>query len=104
MILTILGLIDVALGGVLAASPYFSYAGVAIIGTLAIIALLKGLYSVLAAAASGYYLSIESWLDLIVGVLLLLTTMGIHFQWFLWIGIFMAAKGVYSIVSEMIGD
>ena len=104
MLLTILGLVDVALGAVLAASPYFSYAGIAIIGTLAIIALIKGLYSVLAAAASGYYLSVESWLDLIVGILLFVTTLGIHFNWFLWIGIFEAAKGVYSIFSEMIGD
>jgi len=104
MILTILGLIDVVLGGVLAASPYFSYAGVAIIGTLAIIALIKGVYSVLAGAASGFYLDVMGWLDLIVAVLLFATTAGIHFQWFLWIGIFMAAKGVYSIFAEMIGD
>jgi hypothetical protein len=104
MILTILGLIDVALGGVLAASPYFSYAGMAIIGTLAIIALVKGVYSVLAGVAAEFYFDLLGWLDLIVAVLLFLTTLGIHFNWFLWIGIFMAAKGVYSIVTEMIGD
>lgn len=104
MLLTILGLVDVALGIVLAASPYFNYTGMAVIGTLAVIALIKGVFSVLSAAAGGYYFSVESWLDIIVGVLLLTTTFGVHFSWFLWIGIFEAAKGVYSIFSEMIGD
>jgi len=104
MLLTILGLVDVFLGAVLAASPFFSYAGVAVIGTLAIIALIKGLYSVLAGAAAGWYFDILGWLDLIVAVLLFLAVAGIHFQWFFWIGIFMVAKGVYSVFTEMIGD
>lgn len=104
MILTILGLIDVLLGGVLAASSYFSYTAVAIIGTLAIIALIKGIYSVLAGFAGGIYFDLMGWLDLIVAALLFLTTIGVQFQWFFWIGIFMAVKGVYSIFTEMVGD
>ena len=104
MILTILGLVDVLLGGVLAASPYFSYAGVAVIGTLAIVALAKGVYSVLAGAAAGFYFDLMGWLDLIVAALLFITTFGVHFQWFFWIGILMAVKGVYSMFTEMVGD
>ncbi len=104
MILTILGLVDVMLGGVLAASPYFTYTGMAIVGTLAIIAAIKGVYSVLAGFAGGIFIDLMGWLDLIVAALLFLTTIGVQFQWFLWIGVFMAVKGVYSIFTEMVGD
>lgn len=104
MLLTIFGLADVVLGGVLAASPYFSYAGIGIVGALAVIALIKGIYSVLAGFASGFFLDVLGWLDLLVGALLFLSTIGISFKWFFWIGIFMVLKGIYSIATEMVGD
>jgi len=104
MLLTIFGLFDLILGGVLAASPFVSYAGLGIVGTLGIIGIIKGLYSTVAAAASSFYFDVLGWLDLIAGILLVLSTMDIKFTWFLWVGIFMAAKGVYSISMEIIGD
>jgi hypothetical protein len=104
VLLSIFGLVDVLLGGVLAASPFFSYAGMAVISALAAIAVVKGLYSVATAAFSSFYFDMLGWLDLIVGALLFLTVFGVHFPWFLWIGVFMAAKGVYSIGVELIGD
>jgi hypothetical protein len=104
LILAILGLLDIALGSCLAASPYFSYVGSGIITTLGIIALLKGLYSTLAAAASGFYFDLPGWLDLLVGLMLLLATVNIHFQWFLWMGVFMIAKGVYSVAASMVAN
>jgi len=104
VLLSVFGLVDILFGGVLAASQYFVYTGSAIIVTLAAIALIKGLYSTLTAALGGFYFDLLGWLDLIVGVLLFLTTLGIHFQWFFWIGIFMAAKGIYSIAIEFVGD
>ena len=104
MLLSILGIIDILLGGVLAGSPFFVYTASAIVAVLGIVALIKGAYSVLAGAATGFYMDILGWLDVVVGALLLITTIGISFQWFLWIGLFMAAKGLYSIAIEMIGD
>lgn len=104
MLLTIFGLVDVLLGGALVASSYFSYAGAGIIGTLAVIALIKGIYSVFAGAATGFYFDVLGWFDLIVGVMLFLSTFGTHFQWFFWVGIFEAIKGVWSIATEMVGD
>ena len=104
MLLTIFGLVDVLFGGVLAASPYFKYAGVGIIGILGILALIKGIYSTLAAASAGLYFDLMGWLDLLVGLLLLVSSWGVTFNWFLWIGIFMVIKGVYSILMEILGD
>ena len=104
MLLAIFGIVDVILGGVLAASPFVTYSGAGIIAVLAAVAIIKGLYSVVTAAGGGFYFDLLGWLDLIVGVLLFLATGGVKFNWFLWIGIFMVAKGVYSIAIEMVGD
>jgi uncharacterized membrane protein HdeD (DUF308 family) len=100
----ILGILDIIFGAVLAASTFIDFAGNGWILLFGILAIIKGVYSVLAAAGAGFYLDVLGWLDLLVGILLLLVHWNISFPFFLYIGILIILKGLYSFVVGMIGN
>jgi len=95
-LLVILGIIDIIIGIAVAVSPGMPLIASSIILTLGIIALLKGLYSVLTAAGAGFFLDVLGWLDLIAALFLFMTYWGWVFGFFLYVGIIMVIKGLYS--------
>lgn len=99
----ILGILDLILGAALAASTFADMAGNGWVIIFAVIAIVKGIYSVLTAAGAGFYFDVLGWLDLLVGALLLLVNWGIVFPFFLYIGILLILKGLYSFFVGMIG-
>ena len=104
VVLVILGIIDLIIGVLLVVSPAGGLVGNSIVFVLGIIALLKGLYSVLAAAGAGFFFDILGWLDLIAGIFLLLANWGIVFGFFLYVGILMILKAFYSAIVGLIGS
>lgn len=102
--LVILGILDLIVGVLLVVSPGGGLAGNGIVFIFAIIVLLKGLYSVLAAAGAGFFLDVMGWLDLITGFFLLLANWGFAYGFFLYVGIIMVLKAFYSIVVGLIGS
>lgn len=92
----LLGILDIILGAALAASTFADLSGSGWILAFGIIAILKGIYSVLTAAGAGFFLDVLGWLDLIVGILLLLVNWGIVFPFFVYVGILLILKGLYS--------
>jgi hypothetical protein len=104
VLVSILGALDIILGAALVAAALIDLAGNGWLFIFAIIALLKGLYSVLAAAGAGFFLDVLGWLDLAVGICLLLANWGIAFPFFLWVGIFMIIKGIYSFIMGIVSS
>lgn len=100
--LILLGIIDIVVGAFLASSGAFQFKGFGLIFILAIISILKGLYSVLAGMGAGFYMDIMGWLDLVGGLMLLLAFWGIHFYFFFYFGIFLILKGLYSAMMGFV--
>lgn len=94
----ILGLLDLLLGFTLALSGIIDFTGNSLIFFLFIIAILKGVYSILTAAGAGFYFDLLGVFDLVAGIFLYLVFTGMHFHFFLYIGIIVILKGVYSIL------
>ncbi len=103
MFLVVLGFLDLIIGTILVVSQFYTLAGNSIVLFFAVIALLKGIYSTLTAAGSGFYFDILGWFDLISAVLLFLVHIGIIFNFFLYIGIIMIIKALYSIAMGLMG-
>ena len=99
----ILGVLDIIFGAVLAASTFADLAGSGWVFLFGIIALLKGIYSVVTAAGAGFYFDVLGWIDLAVGVFLLLVNWNIVLPFFLYIGILVILKGLYSFFVGLIG-
>ena len=95
-LLVILGILDIIIGIALAVSPGISLVASGVIMALGVIALLKGLYSVGTAAGAGFFLDIMGWLDLIAALFLFMSYWGWAFGFFLYAGILMVIKGLYS--------
>jgi hypothetical protein len=89
MLLLILGALDIF------AASLLLFAGVfpEIAYLMGIIILFKGRFSVIGAAAGGYFFDIMGWIDLIAGMCL---CFGISIP-FIWLILFL--KGVFSILS-----
>jgi len=101
-VLLMLGVFDMMVGTVLVLSPFVSLEGNGFVLALGAIALLKGLYSYIAAAAAGFYFDLLGILDITVGTCLVFAAYSIVSGVFPWIGIFMVAKGLYSVIIFMI--
>ncbi len=95
--LLILGLIDIIAGIFLILNVS---AGVAF--TLGIIMALKGLWSIIASAAAGFYFEFPGIFDFIGGIFLFLVSQGVFFEFFLYIGLLLLLKGIYSLIISMI--
>jgi hypothetical protein len=104
MLLVVLGILDLVIGALLVISPGGGLAGSGIVFIFAVIAIIKGIYSVLAGAGAGFYFDFLGWLDLFAGFLLLLAQWGTVFGFFLYAGILMVAKALYSIFAGLVGS
>jgi uncharacterized membrane protein HdeD (DUF308 family) len=96
--LELLGIIDIISGVVLAVSTSFNLAGSGIALWIGIFMLLKGVYSVLTAAGAGFYFDVLGWLDLIAAASLFIVFFGVANEFFVYFGILMILKGIYSFV------
>ncbi len=101
-LLLIFGIFDLLVGVALILSPFVPFEGNGFVFSLGLMAIIKGLYSYLAAAASGFYFDVLGALDLALGLCLVLTVYGMVFDFFLWIGAFMIIKALYTIVIFLI--
>jgi len=104
MFIIVFAVIDLIVGIALAASPYFDFAGNTIIFYLAIIAIIKGVYSIVASLAAGFMYDIIGFIDLLTGIFLWLTTMGLVHHVFLYLGIIIILKGLYSFVVGLVSQ
>ena len=93
MILLILGLLDIAIGSVLVAYGAF---GAGIVVAVGIIALLKGMWSIISGIASGFWLDVLGFLDLLAGISLILG-FSIPYLW-----AFVILKGVWSMIMGLV--
>jgi uncharacterized membrane protein HdeD (DUF308 family) len=100
----ILGILDIIFGAVLAASTFAELSGNVWVMLFGVLAIIKGLYSVATAAGAGFYLDVLGWLDLVVGVMLLMVNWGFGFPFFLYFGILLILKGIYSFFVGMVGS
>jgi hypothetical protein len=96
MLLIILGILDIIIGIAVAVSTGIPLVASGVILTLGVIALLKGLYSVGTAAGAGFYFDVLGWLDLIACIFLFMSYWGWVFGFFLYAGILIVLKGLYS--------
>ncbi len=103
VLVAILGVLDIIFGAVLAAATFAGLAGNGWVMIFGIVAIIKGIYSVLTAAGAGFYFDVLGWLDMAVGFMLLLVHWGIVFPFFLYIGIILVLKGLYSFFVGLIG-
>ena len=101
MILLILGLLDVVAGIALGLTRGFPMVNNPLLFYLGVFFILKGLYSLLAAAAAGYFVSVMSWFDLLAGVFHLWANTGAQYPFFLYLGVVMVIKGLYSSGMEL---
>ena len=96
MLIFILGILDMIAGGLLWMSLGGGFTGSSTIMIFAIIFILKGIFSILSGAASGFYFDVLGVMDLITGFFLLLSIWGITFGFFFYLAIAMIIKGLYS--------
>jgi uncharacterized membrane protein HdeD (DUF308 family) len=99
MILIILGIFDIIMGVFLALSGPMK--GIDIILWLGVIVLLKGIYSMLSNFASGFLLDLMGVLDLLCGIFLVMAFYGFYYHFFLYVGILMFLKGLYSVIMGL---
>ena len=71
---------------------------------LGIIMLLKGVYSVLAGAAAGFYFDFPGMFDAAAGILMMVATTGFFLEFFIYIGLIVLIKGAYSIIISFMGQ
>ena len=93
---------DIIAGAVLALGGFFSYTNNFTIGVLALILILKGIWSVGLAAANRFYFDLIGLLDLAAGILLAIATFGFYMDLFSLVGIALILKGIYTVIVGMI--
>ena len=96
MLLFILGLVDIVVGVLLWFSSGSPLAASGLAITFGILWLLKGIYSIVAGASAGFYLDALGIFDLLSGIFLILSYLGLSWGFVLYLGILMIIKGVYS--------
>jgi hypothetical protein len=104
MFLIILGLLDIIAGGILALTALTGFEGNSILFWFAVIFLLKAIYSIGAAVAAGFFLDVLGYMDLVAAIFMFLIFWGfdLGFGIFLWFGLAMVIKGLYSFVMGVI--
>ena len=103
MFLIILGFLDICGGALLGFSLLPGVAGNPLFFWFGIVFLLKGIYSLFTAIGSGFYFDILGIMDTVSGVFLLLTLIGVTNEIFLYLGIGMVIKGIYSMLMGWCG-
>ncbi len=105
MIITILGLVDIIAGIILAVGGLPHFPGNGFVITIAIIMIIKGGWSWLSNLAmpdKGLKFDPMGILDIITGLFLVLVFSGIFFFFFAYLGIMLIIKGVYSFVVGLV--
>ena len=95
--LLILGLIDIIAGILL----IFNISN-SIVFFIGIFILLKGIWSIITGASAGFYFDIPGLLDLAGGLLIILIAFGIFSEVFVYFGLILIIKGLYSGVFSFI--
>jgi len=96
MITILLSAIDIVIGYCLMSSSLHS-----LFGYFTYIMLAKGFLSVIGSLTANYLFDWMGYLDVITGIVLLLTTMNVSFGFFPAIGFLLLAKGVYSLLRSL---
>jgi len=98
MLLTILGVLDVVIGAALWMSSGSPITGSTVILVLSLLWMFKGGWSILSSAAAGWFFDYMGIPDLIAGVLLMMSYLGISFGFFFYVALIMLAKGLWSFL------
>lgn len=98
MILAVLGVMDVIIGGALWMASGNPFTGSAVIITLAILWVLKGIWSILSSVASGFLFDFMGVFDLVSGLFLTLSYFGMAFDFFFYMAAIMLVKGFWSFL------
>ena len=98
MFLMLLGVLDVIAGLLLALSGTIPLTGNWFVIFFAIVMVLKGIWSVLAALGGGFKYDLLGLVDLVVGGVLWLVVSGWVNEAFLYLGIIVLIKGLWSFV------
>jgi hypothetical protein len=101
-LLLILGILDLIAGAALALSGFVPLTAVGLILAVGIITTLKGAISFLAAAGCGFYFDLLGILDVLSGIFLILAFLGTSLGFFVWFGVAMILKALWSIMMFMI--
>jgi len=101
-LLFILGIIDLIAGIALALTGFVPLAASGLILAIGVILALKGGISYLAAAGAGFYFDVLGVLDLLSGIFLILAFYGTVLGFFVWFGVAMILKALWSIVVFMV--
>ena len=101
-LLLILGILDLIAGAALAISGFVPLTAIGLIFAVGIIVTIKGVLSYLMAAGAGFYFDVLGILDLVSGVFLLLSFYGVAWGVFLWFGVAMMLKALWSIAMFMV--
>ncbi|RLJ06921.1 MAG: hypothetical protein DRP12_03205 [Candidatus Aenigmatarchaeota archaeon] len=91
MLLALLGFLDILVG-------IFLIFKIGFLFWFGIVWVLKGLWSVISSAGSGFWLDFLGWLDILAGGACLAVSFGLEFWIFFWLGVAMVLKGLYSLV------
>jgi len=92
----VLGITDIIAGIILALSGLVPLSGIQLIFAIGIIYVMKGFYSTGSAAVNGFYFDLLGWFDLALGAFLILAFLGMHMGIFLFLGIAVTLKGLYT--------
>jgi hypothetical protein len=103
MLLVLLSILDLAAGALLSLSGFLQYTNSGFIGILAAFMIIKGIWSIITAAAANFFFDIIGMIDLAAGALLFVTTLGTSFHFFVYVGIALILKGAYSFIVGMAG-
>ena len=101
-LLLILGILDLIAGAALAISGFVPLTAVGLVFGIGIIITLKGVISYLAAAGNGFYFDFLGILDVLSGIFLILAFYGTAMGFFVWFGVAMILKAMWSIVMFMV--
>ena len=101
-LLLILGILDLIAGAALAIAGFVPLTAVGLILAIGVIVVLKGVVSYLMAAGNGFYFDLLGILDVLSGIFLILAFYGTALGFFIWFGIAMILKALWSIVMFMV--
>lgn len=96
-LLLILGILDLIAGASLAIAGFVPLTAAGLILAIGIIVAIKGAISYLAAAGNGFYFDLLGILDVIAGIFLVMAFYGTVMGFFVWFGIAMILKALWSI-------
>ncbi|MBI4175573.1 MAG: hypothetical protein HY518_00060 [Candidatus Aenigmarchaeota archaeon] len=99
MLLFLLGILDMFAGVLLMAGKVAPLTENGLVFLIGILFVLKGAWSMLAAMAAGFFFDFLGIVDIFAGLFLLLAVWNLYFDFFLYMGIVVMLKGLYSFFA-----